>query len=62
MIAYVHKFSIIDYLILGKKKFIRVHPKSITKMKEKVKLLTCRSNGWEMRGEKKHLDSTLLVG
>lgn len=25
---------------------LRVHPKSIAKMKEKVKLLTCRSNGW----------------
>jgi RNA-directed DNA polymerase len=25
---------------------LRVHPKSITKMKEKVKLLTSRSNGW----------------
>jgi len=25
---------------------LRVHPKSIIKMQEKVKLLTCRSNGW----------------
>ena len=25
---------------------LRVHPKSIAKMKEKIKLLTCRSNGW----------------
>jgi group II intron reverse transcriptase/maturase len=25
---------------------LRVHPKSITKMKENIKILTCRSNGW----------------
>lgn len=28
------------------KGLLRVHPQSITKMKEKIKLLTCRSNGW----------------
>ena len=33
------------YINKGKGR-LRVHPKSITKMKEKVKLLTSRSNGW----------------
>jgi RNA-directed DNA polymerase len=33
------------YINYGKG-LLRVHPKSIAKMKEKVKLLTCRSNGW----------------
>jgi RNA-directed DNA polymerase len=33
------------YINKGKGLF-RVHPKSIIKMKEKVKTLTCRSNGW----------------
>jgi len=28
------------------KGLLRVHPKGITKMKEKIKELTCRSNGW----------------
>jgi hypothetical protein len=40
------KFLGYGFYILKCKGLLRVHPKSITKMREKVKLLTCRSNGW----------------
>lgn len=33
------------YMYKGKGKF-RIHPKSISKMKDRIKLLTSRSNGW----------------
>lgn len=40
------KFLGYGFYIFNGKGLLRVHPKSIAKMKEKVKLLTCRSNGW----------------
>ena len=40
------KFLGYSFYIYNGKGLLRVHPKSIIKMKEKVKLLTCRSNGW----------------
>jgi RNA-directed DNA polymerase len=40
------KFLGYGFYIKKGKGQLRVHPKSIIKMKEKVKLLTCRSNGW----------------
>jgi len=40
------KFLGYGFYINKGKGLLRVHPKSIVKMKEKVKLLTCRSNGW----------------
>lgn len=40
------KFLGYGFYIFKGKGLLRVHPKSITKMREKVKLLTCRSNGW----------------
>jgi len=40
------KFLGYGFYINKGKGLLRVHPKSIIKMKEKVKLLTCRSNGW----------------
>ena len=40
------KFLGYGFYIFKGKGLLRVHPKSIAKMKEKVKLLTCRSNGW----------------
>jgi len=40
------KFLGYGFYIYNGKGLLRVHPKSITKMGEKVKLLTCRSNGW----------------
>jgi RNA-directed DNA polymerase len=40
------KFLGYGFYINKCKGLLRVHPKSIIKMQEKVKLLTCRSNGW----------------
>ncbi len=40
------KFLGYGFYIYNGKGLLRVHPKSIIKMTEKVKLLTCRSNGW----------------
>ncbi len=40
------KFLGYGFYINKGKGLLRVHPKSIIKMNEKVKLLTCRSNGW----------------
>ena len=40
------KFLGYGFYINRGKGLLRVHPKSIAKMKEKIKLLTCRSNGW----------------
>jgi RNA-directed DNA polymerase len=40
------KFLGFGFYINKGKGLLRVHPKSIAKMKEKMKLLTCRSNGW----------------
>ena len=48
VVAHVKNVKFLGYgfYIYNGKGLLRVHPKSITKMKEKVKLLTCRSNGW----------------
>ena len=40
------KFLGYSFCISKGKVLLRVHPKSIDKMKEKIKLLTSRSNGW----------------
>ena len=40
------KFLGYGFYISKGKGLLRVHPKSIVKMTEQVKLLTCRSNGW----------------
>jgi group II intron reverse transcriptase/maturase len=48
VVAHVRDVKFLGYgfYINKGKGLLRVHPKSITKMKEKVKQLTCRSNGW----------------
>lgn len=48
VVAHVKNVKFLGYgfYIYNGKGLLRVHPKSITKMKENVKLLTCRSNGW----------------
>jgi len=48
LVAHVRDVRFLGYgfYIYSGKGLLRVHPQSITKMKEKVKLLTCRSNGW----------------
>ncbi len=45
------KFLGYSFYVYRGKGHLRVHPKSITKMKEKIKSLTSRSNGWA--GEKR---------
>ena len=46
------KFLGYGFYIYKGKGLLRVHPKSIIKMNEKVKLLTCRSNGWGIERRK----------
>ena len=48
VVAHVNDVKFLGYgfYINKGKGLLRVHSKSIIKMKEKVKLLTCRSNGW----------------
>jgi len=41
------KFLGYGFYIYRRKGHLRVHPKSIAKMKEKIKTLTSRSNGWD---------------
>ena len=47
-VAYVSKVKFLGYSFYVNKKEgrLRIHPKSITKLKEKIKHLTSRSNGW----------------
>lgn len=47
-VAYVSRIKFLGYAFYvnkGKAR-LRVHPKSITKMKERIRVLTSRSNGW----------------
>ena len=48
IVAHVREVKFLGYgfYINKGKGLLRVHPKSIAKMKEKIKILTCRSNGW----------------
>lgn len=56
VVAHVNEVKFLGYgfYINKGKGLLRVHPKSISKMKEKIKILTSRSNGWgnEKRKEK----------
>ena len=47
-VVYVSKVKFLGYsfYVNKQKGRLRIHPKSITKMKEKIKYLTSRSNGW----------------
>jgi hypothetical protein len=47
-VTYVSKVKFLgfSFYVNKQKGRLRIHPKSITKMKEKVKYLTSRSNGW----------------
>jgi len=48
VVAYIQKIKFLGYSFYkyGKGGRLRIHPKSITKMKERIKELTLRSNGW----------------
>ena len=48
VVAYIRKIKFLGYSFYenGKGGRLRIHPKSITKMKERVKAFTSRSNGW----------------
>jgi group II intron reverse transcriptase/maturase len=48
VVAYISKIKFLGYSFYekGKEGRLRIHPKSITKMKERIKELTTRSNGW----------------
>ena len=48
MVAYIRNIKFLGYSFYekGKEGRLRIHPKSITKMKERIKELTTRSNGW----------------
>ncbi len=56
-VAYVSKVKFLGYsfYVNKKKGRLRIHPKSITKLKEKIKHLTSRSNGWGNARRKKEL-------
>ena len=47
-VAYISKIKFLGYsfYVNEKRGRLRVHPKSITKMKARIKVLTSRSNGW----------------
>jgi group II intron reverse transcriptase/maturase len=55
-VAYISRIKFLGYAFYVNKgeARLRVHPKSITKMKERIRVLTSRSNGWgnAMRKEK----------
>ncbi len=48
VVAYISKIKFLGYAfyIYGGKGRLRLHPKSLSKMKERIKTLTSRSNGW----------------
>ena len=48
VVAYISKIKFLGYSFYryGKEGRLRIHPKSIVKMKERIKTLTSRSNGW----------------
>lgn len=47
-VAYISRIKFLGYSFYENKEGgrLRIHPKSITKMKERIKTLTSRSNGW----------------
>jgi len=48
VVAYISKIKFLGYSFYVNKKVgrLRIHPKCIAKMKERIKTLTSRSNGW----------------
>jgi len=56
-VANVSKIKFLGYAFYVKdgKGRLRVHPKSVTKMKEQIKVLTSRSNGWGNARRKERL-------
>ena len=48
VVAYISKIKFLGYSFYANKKVgrLRIHPKSVSKMKERIKTLTSRSNGW----------------
>jgi len=48
VVAYISKIKFLGYSFYryGKEGRLRIHPKSIAKMKERIKTITSRSNGW----------------
>lgn len=48
VVAYIREIKFLGYSFYenGKGGRLRLHPKSISKMKERIKMLTSRSNGW----------------
>ena len=48
VVAYISEIKFLGYSFYNKRKEgrLRIHPKSIAKMKERIKALTSRSNGW----------------
>lgn len=58
-VASVSKIKFLGYAfyVIDGKGRLRVHPKSVTKMKEQIKVLTSRSNGWGNARRKERLKS-----
>ncbi len=56
-VAYVSRIKFLGYAFYVNKgeARLRVHPKSITKMKERIRVLTSRSNGWGNARRKENL-------
>jgi len=48
VVAYISKIKFLGYSFYVKEKVgrLRIHPKSVSRMKERIKTLTSRSNGW----------------
>ena len=48
VVAYISKIKFLGYSFYEKRKEgrLRIHPKSVSKMKDRIKELTSRSNGW----------------
>ncbi len=61
-VAYVSRIKFLGYAFYVNKgeARLRVHPKSITKMKERIRVLTSRSNGWGNARRKEKL--TAFIG
>jgi group II intron reverse transcriptase/maturase len=63
-VAHISKVKFLGYSFYGYKGAcqLRVHPKRALKMREKLKGLTSRSNGWGNEGGKKSSNNMLLDG
>ena len=61
-IAYVGKIKFLGYSFYKTKGVIRfrIHPKSVSKMKEQIKVLTSRSNGWSYEYRKERLKAYIV--